>query len=253
MRKFVFVASSVCSLLAFTGGGAPAMAADLDWRSDRSMKDEPVFVPRYRFSWTGFYLGGNLGYSWGTTSSSDASGAAFDGAGGLTTHPSGWTGGLQGGYNWQFDNIVVGVEADLGLLDASERERTGTAFIDVEYGAYGTLTGRLGLTDDRWLYYLKGGFAFANIENQAGAIAGGGIDLTDLTDTEETRAGWALGLGAEYAFHPNWSMKIEYLYMDFGQDSSTNIDGDTFHHDNDLHSIKVGVNYRFGPDFTPLR
>ena len=253
MRKIVFVASSLCSLLALTGGGVPAKAADLDWRSDRSMKDEPVYVPRYRFSWTGFYIGGSLGYSWGTTSSADASGAAFDGAGGLTTHPSGWIGSLQGGYNWQYDQLVVGIEADLGLLDASDTERTATAFINAEYGAYGTLTGRLGMADDRWLFYLKGGLAFANIENQAGAVAGGGIDLTDLTDVEETRAGWTLGLGAEYAFQPNWSLKIEYLYMDFGEERTGNIDGDTFRHDNDLHSIKVGVNYRFQTIQDPLR
>lgn len=253
MRKFVFVASSVGCLLAYTGGGAPAVAADLDWRTDRSLKDEPVFVPRHGFSWTGFYLGGNLGYSWGTASSSDGSGGAFDGAGGLTIHPSGWTGGLQAGYNWQYDQLVVGFEADLGLLDASEDQRTATAFIDAEYGVYGTLTGRLGLANDRWLYYLKGGLALANIENQAGAIAGGGIVISDLTDVEKTRAGYALGLGTEYAFQPNWSMKIEYLYMDFGQDNSGNIDGDTFHHDNDIHSIKVGVNYRFDPMRAPLR
>jgi outer membrane immunogenic protein len=245
MRKFLFVASCLCSAVAFAGDTAPVLAADLDWRSDRSLKDEPVYVPRYRFSWTGFYLGGNLGYSWGTSSSSDASGGAFDGAGGLTIHPSGWTVGLQGGYNWQYDKLVIGVETDLGLLNADESERTGTAFVDTEYGGYGTLTGRLGYAEERWLFYLKGGLAFANIENQAGAVAAGAIDLSDLTEPDETRLGWTLGLGAEYAFQPNWSMKIEYLYMDFGQDSSGNIDGDTFHHDNDLHSIKVGVNYRF--------
>ena len=252
MRKFVFVASSVCCLLAYAGGGAPAMAADLDWRSDRSMKDEAVYVPRYRFSWTGFYIGGNLGYGWGSTSSSGTAGA-FDGAGGLSVHPSGWTGGLQTGYNWQYDKLVVGVEADLGFLDASEKKLTSAAYIDTSYGGYATLTGRLGFADDRWLFYTKGGLAVASIENQAGAIAGGGIDVTDLTDSDETRLGWTVGLGAEYAFQPNWSMKIEYLYMDFGKDNSGNIDSDTFRHENDIHTFKVGVNYRLQSVRDPLR
>ena len=96
----------------------------------------------------------------------------------------------------------------------------------VEYGGYGTLTGRLGYADDRWLFYAKGGLALANIENTAGAFTGGDIDPSDFTSLDETRAGWTLGVGVEYAFQRDLSMKIEYLYMDFGADRSSNFDGD---------------------------
>ena len=112
---------------------------------------------------------------------------------------------------------------------------------------------RLGYTDSRWLLYTKGGLAFANITNQAGAISGGVEDPTDKTVKDETQLGWTIGGGMEYAFRPDWSMKIEYLYMDFGDDNSTNADGDLFIHDNSLHTVKVGLNYRLPDRYEPLK
>lgn len=258
MWKVVFVAFCLLVFSSLSQSGGQAKAADLDWRTDRNYrgggyKDEPVMVPRYRFSWTGFYLGGHLGYSWGDSATRGSVGA-FDGGGdGFVIHPSGWVTGLQGGYSWQQGNLVYGIEGDLGFLSADDEQSSATAFFQTEYGGYGTLTGRLGYAEDRWLFYLKGGIALANIENRAGALVGGAIDPTDLTETDDTRLGWTIGTGAEFAFNPSWSLKIEYLYMDFGQDSSTNIDGDLFRHDNDLHTIKVGINYRFQPVDIPLR
>jgi outer membrane immunogenic protein len=247
MRKVVYVASSLCVLVCVAAGSGKVMAADLDWRREPGLKDEPIVVPRYGFSWTGFYLGGNLGYSWGSTLTSPGAGDPFDGAGGFVIHPSGWVGGIQGGYNWQMDNVLAGFEADLGVLGASDGQHGAAKFAEIDYGAYGALTGRLGLVNDRWLFYFKGGLALAEIENRAGAFS-----ATDITDVDTTRLGWTLGGGAEFAFTPDWSMKFEYMYMDFGQDSSGNADGDTFHHDNSLHTVKVGVNYHF-PAPVPLR
>jgi len=237
------------------GGSGPARPADLDWRSDRGMKDEPIFVPRYRFSWTGFYIGGHVGYGWGDSATTNVEVTGFDGgADGFDVQPSGWMGGLQAGYNWQVDALAFGIEADFGLLGASDEQRNAAAFAETDYGGYGTLTARLGFVEDRWLFYIKGGLALANIENRAGALTVGGVIVPeDLTETDELQAGWAIGGGAEYAFQPNWSMKIEYLYMDFGEDTSGNFDGDTFRHDNDIHTVKVGVNYRIQAVQEPLR
>jgi len=255
MRKLVIVASSVLMpLAALCGGtGQPAQAADLDWRSDRSLKDDgPIIVPRAAFSWTGFYIGGHVGYAWGHSSTfSDDDG--FDGESGFSIHPSGWLGGVHAGYNWQADTFLVGIEAELGMIGASDDQSSALAFVDAEYGGYGTVAARLGFAADRWLFYIKGGLALANIENRGGAIVGGVIDPTDFTSVEEIRAGWTLGGGAEYAFQRDWSLKVEYLYMDFGEDSSGNLDGDSFRHDNDLHTIKVGVSYRLQSYQEPLR
>jgi outer membrane immunogenic protein len=244
MRKSVSVVL-VALFMPLAGGGAPALAADLDWRGGGSLKDEPVYVPRYRFSWTGFYLGVNAGYAWGDSSTFSEEG--FGAADGFVVQPSGWQGGIQGGYNWQVENLVLGIEADLGLLGADAGESSGLAFVETDYGAFGDLTARLGWAEDRWLFSVKGGLAIANIETRAG-VSGG-----DVTDNDETHAGWTLGAGVEYAFQPDWSLKIEYMYMDFGEDTSSNAAGDAFRHDNDLHSIKVGVNYRFQPMQEPLR
>lgn len=246
MRKVVLVALCFSAVTAGFSGGAQVSAADLgDWRSDRSYKDEPVYVPRYPFSWTGFYVGANVGYGFGDSSSFADTGEGF------AIHPGGWVGGLQGGYNWQYDRFMTGVEIDLGVLGADDGQSSATAFTDTEYGGYGALTGRLGMVEDRWLFYLKGGLAFASIENRAGIVAGGVI--TDLTEKDEMRLGWTVGGGVEYAFQPNWSMKVEYMYMDFGDDTSRGLTGDIFHHDNELHAVKVGVNYRLMPGRVPLR
>lgn len=254
MRKLVIVASSLLLPVAASLCAPPVLGADLDWRSDRSLKDEPIVVPRRMFSWTGFYIGGHIGYGWGDSSSVDATGDAFDGGtDGFVIHPSGWLGGAQGGFNWQYGNTVVGVEADLGYLGVSDDESTAVAFVDTEYGGYGTLAARLGWAEERWLFYLKGGLALAQIENSAGAIALGVVDATDLTQADEIHAGWTLGAGVEYAFQPNWSLKFEYLYMDFGSEESANADGDRFEHDNELHTVKVGLNYRVQMYAEPLQ
>jgi outer membrane immunogenic protein len=114
------------------------------------------------------------------------------------------------------------------------------------------LTARLGYAQDRWLFYAKGGFAFANIDTTAGAFTAGDVDPSDFTNLSDTRGGWVLGGGVEYAFQRELSMKIEYLYMDFGADGSGNFDGDVFDHDNDIHTIKVGLNYNIQSMIQPL-
>jgi outer membrane immunogenic protein len=104
------------------------------------------------------------------------------------------------------------------------------------------IAGRLGLAMDSALLYVKGGLAMARITNEAGLIG----DPTDFTSTSGTRTGYAIGGGLEYALNRQWSLKGEYLYMDFGNTGSGNLDGDTFSHSNALHTFKIGVNYRFG-------
>jgi outer membrane immunogenic protein len=260
MRNSVLLASRVAFACAVAVSlSIPAGAADLD-RPNRSYKDygdEPIVVPKSYFSWTGFYIGGHLGYGWGSSSSfniPDAGGGdAFDGADGIELQPYGWMGGVSVGYNWQYDSFLFGLEADLGYLGLDDSDGNALGFATAEYGGYGTLTARLGYAEDRWLFYAKGGLALAYIENTAGAFTAGDVDPSDFTSIGETRAGWAIGAGVEYAFQRDLSMKIEYLYMDFGSDTSGNFDGDVFDHDNDIHTIKVGLNYSLQRVIEPLR
>lgn len=257
MGKYVLFASRfACAFICLAAAWGPANSADLGYPKgdgyprEGGYKDygDPIVVPSNFFSWTGYYLGGNLGYSWGNTSSvnlpSVGNGAGFDGgATSIGFDPDGWLGGIAAGHNWHTDAFVFGLEADLGYLGADEGKRTATAFANADYGWYGALTARAGYAQDRFLFFAKGGLAFADIENTAGAVSGGVNDATDYTKNREVHTGWALGGGAEYAFNPNMSMKIEYLYMDFGDERSTNTDGDYFKHENDIHTIKVGISY----------
>lgn len=259
MYKCVSVASRFAFAFAFAAAAwSPASAADLGGYH-RSYKDygEPIVVPPPYFSWTGFYIGGHLGYGWGSSSSRNlpdaGNGDAFNGLDGFNTHPYGWLGGATLGYNWQTDAFVFGFEGDLGYLGIQDTVRNSEGFASAEYGGYGTLTARIGYGQDRWLFYTKGGAAFADIDHRAGAITGGVVDGTDFTKLDEVKTGWALGAGVEYAFQPNMSMKIEYLYMDFGKDRSGNLDGDVFAHENDIHTVKVGINYSLQRVIEPLK
>jgi outer membrane immunogenic protein len=187
--------------LAALFAAAPASAADVPVRQQQQYyKAAPAPV----FNWTGFYFGGHVGYGWG-----DAAGIDTDG----------FLGGLQAGYNWQLSrNWVFGIETDISATDMNN------AFpAHVDY--LGTLRARIGYTWDRTMVYGTGGLAW----NRA-AVAG----------FHDTDTGYALGLGVEWAFAPNWSTKVEYMYYNF--DNNAAFAGADF----DSSTIKVGLNYRFG-------
>lgn len=244
MKKILF---ATVSLFAFAGS---AGAADLPHRMPA-----PDVLPA-GFSWTGFYIGTHTGVAVGKTTTSNA--APY---GGFSTgvplsyelNPVNIFGGGQFGYNWQYGVYVVGMEADVGYLGI--RSTTYPApdnYVAVKYGWYGTATGRLGLAYDRLLTYVKGGAAVASITNSAADFTGGVIDPSDLTSVKKTRWGWTVGSGFELAVAPSWSLKSEYMFMDFGKHTSSNIDGDSFTHKNQVHTWKVGLNYRWGGYQAPV-
>jgi len=256
MWKSVYVASRTAFAFAFLAAAwSPAGAADLG-TYDRSYKDygDPIVVPAGYFSWTGFYIGAHLGYGWGSTSVEGSSGAFSGPVSGFDLDPSGWIGGGTIGYNWQTDSFVFGVEGDLGYIGAEDSAGNAFGFANTEYGGYGTLTGRIGYSENRWLFYAKGGLALAEIDTEAGALtAGGAIDASDYTQEHDIETGWALGVGVEHAFQQNMSLKVEYLYMDFGEYETGNFDGDVFDHENDIHTLKVGFNYSLQRVREPLK
>jgi outer membrane immunogenic protein len=200
------------------------------------------------YNWQGLYLGMHGGGAWAHTRSTNT--APFGGydAGvplGFTLAPSGaFIGGQVGGL-LQSGNWVYGAELDFGQLGLDQTRVAGDDLTAVRYDWYGALTGRLGFAWDHALYYIKLGGALARIRNTASDLTGGAFTPTDVSQATGTRAGWAAGAGIEYGLGPNWSAKLEYLYMDFGSVTSSNLDGDRFHHDNSVHTIKLGVNYRF--------
>jgi outer membrane immunogenic protein len=191
-----------------------ASAADLP-----SAKGPPVYVPPPPpvFSWTGFYVGAQVGYEWG-----DTSGALTRPPGRIainrpfSQNPDGVVGGIHLGYDEQFSQFVVGLEGDVngsGYQGSSsiapgnpvfERERTP---ID------GSLRGRVGVAFDRILLYGTGGVAFGDFATSLVSTPPAPV----YTETHyPLRVGWTAGAGIEYAIDNNWSVRAEYRYTDYG-------------------------------------
>lgn len=248
-----------------------AQAADID-SGEGSYKDAPVEM----WTWQGFYFGGNAGYA------SAGDGDETD----LFRNPNGILGpldiggigelqaeggflGLQGGYNWQRGRFVFGIEGDIQAGDVNDGIGTsnfefppatattgffGTAETDMNY--FGTIRGRIGLAQDNWLLYVTGGYAFADVDYSLIATNRGGTPVgnTVTFDESEVRGGYVIGAGAEWAIRNNLTLKIEYQYLDFDDETYTAQSFQTsgapsgvFYDSRselDLHTIKVGVNYK---------
>ena len=163
------------------------------------------------FSWTGFYLGRNGGYDFGSSSWTPVGGT-----GTCNFNPSGWLVGGQIGANWQISAFVLGAEADLdwaslkgsaGVTPCNTTPGIGgpTSTCQTAQSWLGTGRARLGVAADRVLFFLTVGVAYGNEK----------LTETPGTDTL-TRVGWTGGGGVEAAFTPNWTAKVEYLYVSLG-------------------------------------
>ncbi|MCH4538747.1 outer membrane protein [Ochrobactrum sp. A-1] len=130
---------------------------------------------------------------------------------------SGFVGGVQAGYNWQFDNgFVLGAEADFqGSNLKGEVKFNADGLGEIKAGTkvewFGTVRARLGYTaTERLLVYGTGGLAYGKVKSY--------VDLGEIgISSSKTRAGWTIGGGAEYAITNNWTLKSEYLYTDLGK------------------------------------
>jgi outer membrane immunogenic protein len=211
----------------------PAMAADV---APYNMVPPPPVL-----GWTGFYVGANVG--WAGAADTIVNTGNYTGAGGfstlltvgaipgaLTMTNTGFIGGGQIGYNWQvWPSWVLGVEADFQGVDAKGSNALtflgSPAFASIttaysrELDSLGTLRGRFGyLWFPSLLFYGTGGLAVG--QNKIGAAATCPT-CQAAGSTSNTSAGWSLGAGAEWRFAPAWSVRAEYLYVDFGLHSNT--------------------------------
>ncbi|RTL48356.1 MAG: porin family protein [Bradyrhizobiaceae bacterium] len=197
---------------AIASGVVSAQAADLPYGGGR--QPYTVNQPLNMYSWAGPYLGGNIGYGWGDTSNNP-------------TRPSGFNGGIQGGYNWQRGPWVFGIEADAQLNSADD------TFAPWKFSNpwYGTVRGRAGYAVNNVLFYGTGGLAFGEVKGETFGLS-----------EDHTALGWTVGLGAEFAVNPNWSVKAEYLYVDLSkQDFSITGTSNGY----DFSVVRLGVNYHF--------
>ncbi len=239
----------------------------------------PVIAPLA--SWSGFYIGGNVGYGWGSrsvglplTTTDPALAPALaavvaSGARPASLSPStkGVIGGGQIGYNWQLSSPwLLGLEAD---LQGSDVKGTATqAASPVGFNAtstsvsksidwFGTVRGRVGfLATPQWLLYATGGLAygetklgFSSVDLVAGCVAG--TSLCASGSSSSLRVGWTAGAGVETMLAPNWSVKVEYLYVDLGRQSvatpSSTLPSVVFTPTTNFREniVRAGLNYHF--------
>jgi outer membrane immunogenic protein len=231
------------------------------------------------YSWTGFYVGANLGYGWANANDNvvfvDPL-LPFTAAHSQTDELDRIIGGGQVGYNWQFNsNAVLGLEADWQSSGA-RRDEMLVDFVNLPFGIppdtekvttnyeskaswFGTVRGRIGYAWDRRLFYATGGLAYGRI-----SISGTTTEVTDLTNTgagiftsttpfgvTRTAAGWTLGAGIESALADSWTWKLEYLYVDLGSIAG-NFTPQTFGGETltvksrfDDNILRAGLDYRF--------
>jgi outer membrane immunogenic protein len=218
MKRFVLGAVALLAM----GTTAKVHAGDLPYpppppRPYPQPQPYPYTVnqPLDCYSWAGPYLGGNLGYEWGTVSNNP-------------TKPSGVAGGVQAGYNWQYGGPwVFGVEGDIQVTGADD------TFAPWKFSNpwFSTVRGRAGYTFSNILFYGTAGLAFGELRGETFGLS-----------ESHVSAGWTVGFGAEFGLAPNWSAKIEYLYVDLASNpfSITGVSNGY-----QFGEIRAGVNYHF--------
>ncbi len=209
----------------------PAGAADLSTKA----------VPADRvFSWTGFYVGGHVGYG----------GGSF----GLGANPlpeqgvffphslTGMIGGYQTGYNRHLsNNVVIGAEADISFTSPLDRPRLVPAPFNTTMDYLATARGRVGYAFGAVMPYATAGIAWGQTRINAND-PDGSIDGTK----SQLQLGWVAGLGIEFALGGNWSAKAEYNYIDLGS-RTYGFDGLAIPHtrvEPKLQTLKLGLNYK---------
>lgn len=202
------------------------------------------------FSWTGGYIGFNLGYSWDRVKSDlVAIHPCTCDEYGFKSYLGGVSGGVQLGYNWQIDKALLGIESDIQAASLKKSFSTETPHIniDTKISWFGTTRIRAGyLPSERLLAYVTGGVAYGGVKATTSEYSFQGSPETSST----TKTGYAIGAGLEYAFTDNWSAKAEYLYADLGKISQRLFTyTDRVHHDIthkfQVNTVRVGVNYKF--------
>ena len=226
--------------LALLTGTSIASAADLP---ARTYSKAPAYIAPV-YNWTGIYIGGHLGASFnsGTSFTPAIAGVPFTESG----DDAGFLGGGQIGADYQFaPNWLVGIEGQISGLSNNERTVSNpvAGFFRDKNDWIASVTGRLGYTWGPGLIYAKGGVAFRD-NNGLGVFTPAGVPVPFTTDRNDT--GYTVGGGFEYLFAPAWSAKVEYQYYNFDNTTiATPLLGTIGSYNSEIHTVKVGLNYRF--------
>lgn len=262
MRKFLLAGTPVFILASTLGGRA----------ADLPVKAPPAIPP---FDWSGFYAGVNVGAAWtsydplmSTFPNNSAATARVNAAGASQSlQPSGFVGGSQLGYNWQFGHFIAGLEGDIDYLHVNgatvspsipitppPRQAVISSYGDADWAA--TVRPRIGWTTNGWLFYATGGLAITDINDDfvftTGIPAHGRLILQSGRINNVIEAGYAAGAGVEVGLTNQLSIRAEYLHYGFGRlnapttanndPARTEIQSAGFNSD----IARIGFNYRLG-------
>ena len=254
--KLALFATVGCAL------AAPAMAADLSARPVYTPPPAPVAATV--FSWTGFYIGGNLGGKWGgfdQTLSGPANSITFS----RGDSNAEFVGGGQIGYLWQTGQVVFGIEADIDATRLRDSVTVGSAFgpfvpgdtLEVRNDWQSSVRGRIGWAFDRTMVYVTGGGAWANLK-ATGTFVPFGPTPGLTVSRDKTVFGWTIGGGLDYMLAGGWSLGAEYRFTSFEKENGgtlgtlltvptpTPITATT---NLDTHELTARISYHFGSGY----
>ena len=237
MRRFTLALAAATITLGISAASAADMARPV-------YKAQPAPVVSV-YNWSGFYIGGNIGWAWGngTVTYTPTGATAFSGT------KDNFLGGLQAGYNWQAGNFVFGIEGDWDWVNGKSCGAvTGVVSGCAQVNSVATLAGRFGWAVDNWLWYGKVGAGWVASEVNAFNAAGVGFNAS------KTNVGLLLGAGVEVGLTPNWSAKIEYNWINADNWTAAGafIPADHLNVEANVQVVKVGLNYRFDYGKAPV-
>ena len=227
-----------------TAGMSAASAADLPSR----FAPPPIIAAGPVFTWTGFYLGAQVGYGWNANENDIVLPTGFVvPRGDFGDSGDGFLAGVHAGYNYQIGSFVIGVEGDVEGVFGDDDDGDVVVIgpgggVFTNYGLagnaldwQGSIRARAGFAFDRALIYATGGFAFGGVSGSFGLLDSGDDNLT----------GWTLGAGIEYAFTNNLTTRLEYRYTNF--DGGDNVFNNVSLGSNDIefHTVRAGLSYKF--------
>jgi high affinity Mn2+ porin len=259
------------TLIAGAAAITTIMAAQRALAADDVLATKAAAIPfagSAAYNWNGFYAGARVGYAWGTSSWTAGTPGAPNVSGSLDLFQAynafkdsgSFSQGLQAGYNFMLPNrVVIGAETDVafpgfpnaGISIGGTSNLTsptlGAETLSETVLTSGTVRGRIGYAPGSWLFYATGGFAWTYDR----------LSLTQLgTGTTASpflwRLGYAAGAGVEVPVAPRWTARLEYLFTDYGNSSTTFLaSAERFDSNFALQELRAGVNYQFGGDSVP--
>lgn len=277
-------------IVSLAAGTAAAVAADRaapqsiapgsqDRVNNLALKARPLAAPP-AYSWTGFYLGANIGYGIGNDRAEQAFTNTINGitavpTAAFVTVPSGVIGGVQFGYNRQVSsNWLVGFEADfqgsgqgdtaciLTCFTENVPTQPETLTIQHRLDYFGTARARIGVVSNNALFYATAGGAYGRVTQTtttaiSDVIPSPGPGTITTNSMSENKLGWVVGGGIETALWGRWTGKFEYLHMDLGTITNSmtglfppNVFGFSATTSSTIRDniVRAGVNYRFGAE-----